>query len=184
MKAVHLGLFLALKFRCLIRNEWQIEREGLKMDKKARKILLLEDDYESMHYLKEILEQDMKWEAVLTAEEGILSRLAVEAFDLIVVDIMIHASSKNQVGQEVKNIAFENVNWKTTGLEFLHRLRRGEYVKQAGKGTPADVPVIVLSAVAKDSGDIQTGQLLAQGYVEKPFRLDDLLSQFRRILQG
>ena len=153
------------------------------MENKSRKILLLEDDYESMHYLKETLEQDLRWEVVLTAGEGILKRLAVESFDLIVVDIMIHAFSKSQSGVEVKNIAFENVNWKTTGLEFLHRLRRGEFAGNPGKGTPADVPVIVLSAVAKDSGEIQTGQLLAQGYVEKPFRLDDLLAQFRRILQ-
>ena len=154
------------------------------MEKKTRRILLLEDDYESMHYLKEALEQDLKWEAVLTAEEGILERLAVESFDLIAVDIMIHAFSKNELGREVKNISFENVSWKTTGLEFLHRLRKGAYVGEAGKGTPPEVPVIVLSAVAKDSGEIQTGQLLAQGYTEKPFRLDDLLSQFRRILPG
>jgi hypothetical protein len=31
---------------------------------------------------------------------------------------------------------------------------------------------------------MQTGSLLAQGYIEKPYRLDDLLAVFQQLLPG
>jgi CheY-like chemotaxis protein len=154
------------------------------MDKKKRKILLFEDDYESMHYLKNFLEGMMSCAVVLTAEESILDRLGTETFDLVMVDTMIHTTNPNQPGPNGANVHFEGVNWKLTGLAFLQHLRQGDYVKQVGTGTSKDVPVIVLSAVAKNSGEMQTGQMLAQGYLEKPFRLDDLITLYQKLLPG
>jgi CheY-like chemotaxis protein len=154
------------------------------MEKKKLKVLLFEDDYESMHHLKEFLESLMNCEVVLTAEETILDRLGEEAFDLLLVDIMIHTTSFNQAGQTVTNVHFDGVNWKMTGMTFLHNLREGRYIKEDGKGTSTDVPVIVLSAVARNSVEMQTGSLLAQGYIEKPYRLDDLLAVFQQLLPG
>ena len=45
------------------------------MPTKPHKVLLFEDDYESMRYLKEYLEEDLGWSVVLTADKDVLGRL-------------------------------------------------------------------------------------------------------------
>jgi CheY-like chemotaxis protein len=71
------------------------------------------------------------------------------------------------------------------GLEFWQRLRRGEFSEPAGGGTSPDVPVIILSAVALSSlaDELDRGIPLAN-FVEKPFRLSELVEQMRRQLKG
>jgi DNA-binding response OmpR family regulator len=97
---------------------------------------------------------------------------------------MIHPTSLDADGQEVQNVHFEGVSWLRTGLEFLQRLRKGEFSKEAGAGTSSDVPVIVLSAVADYSAKDELGKDISiQGYVEKPFRLQELVECIRRVLE-
>ncbi len=147
------------------------------------KVLLFEDDYESMRDLKEHLEEDTGWEVTLSAEAGLLDRLKRERFDLVVVDLMVHPVSPNADGAEVSNVHFEGVNWQQTGLEFLRRLRRGDFTGAEGTGTAPGVPAIMLSAVGDDSIQAELKQdSLVEDYVEKPFRLEEFVRRIRATL--
>jgi CheY-like chemotaxis protein len=148
-----------------------------------KKILLFDDDYESMVVVKQYLERALSLQIELTAERTILERLANERFDLVCVDLMIHPTSLNAADEEVENVHFEGVNWRRTGIEFLRRLRQGEFSEADDPGTSPDVPVLVLSAVANYSISAELGQAMrVQGYVEKPFALEEITEQIRRLL--
>jgi len=155
------------------------------MRRKRKKILLFEEDFESMRYLKEHLEEEMGWDVELTADKSLLERLGHERFDLIVVDLMIRPTSLDADGREVQNVHFDGVNWHKTGLEFLQRLRKGEFSQKSGPGTSSDVPVIVLSAVANYSviNELEEEDIHPNGYLEKPFRLDELIEKIHELLQ-
>jgi CheY-like chemotaxis protein len=154
------------------------------MPTKPHKVLLFEDDYESMRYLKEYLEEDLGWSVVLSADKDVLGRLSTERFDLVAIDLMIQPTSLDAQGHLVENVHFENVPWQRTGLEFLRRLRGGEFGLTGGTGTSPSVPVLVLSAVAGYSVEGKLGKdMLEEAYVEKPFRLDDLVGCMTRLLK-
>ena len=141
----------------------------------SKKILLLDDDYESMYKFKTHLEEEMNWDVELSAEEELLERLGRERFDLIVLDLMIRPRSIDMYGEESQNIHYENVKWDRTGLEFLHRIRKGEYNGEKSQGTPSNVPIIVLSAVVDSAADSEWGKTLQnERYLEKPFNMSDL----------
>jgi CheY-like chemotaxis protein len=155
------------------------------MRRKQKKILLFEEDFESMRDLKEHLEEEMEWDVELTADRSLLERLGHERFDLIVVDLMIRPTSLDAEGREVQNVHFDDVNWHKTGLEFLQRLREGKFSEKSGLGTSPDVPVIVLSAVANYSvtNELEEEDIHPNGYLEKPFRLDELIEKIHELLQ-
>jgi CheY-like chemotaxis protein len=154
------------------------------MPSKPKKVLFFEDDYESLQDLKEYLERYRRWEVELSAQEHIADRLAHERFDLILVDLMIPPEGLDASGQLVQNVHFDGVSWLKTGLEFLRRLRGGEFRGETGYGTPSDVPVIVLSAVANYSVEnALPNQLAVTDYVEKPFLVEDILRRMDRLLQ-
>jgi len=71
-----------------------------------------------------------------------------------------------------------------TGLEFLRRLRRGEFTGEGDAGTSPDVPVLILSAVAGYSVTDELGKAIrVSAYVEKPFRLADLVMRIRTLVK-
>lgn len=153
------------------------------MQRERKSVLLFEEDFESMRDVKEHLEETLGWHVELTAEKALLERLSRERFDLIVVDVMIRPKSLDAEGKEVHNVHFDGVNWRSTGLEFLRRLRNGEY-SGAGLGTSPDVSVLVLTA----AGDHSELEKLAKevqfgGYMEKPFRLQELVERVRTLLK-
>jgi CheY-like chemotaxis protein len=154
------------------------------MRRKRKKILLFEEDFESMRDLKEHLEEEMGWDVELTADRSLLERLGHERFDLIVVDLMIRPTSLDAEGREVQNVHFDGVNWHKTGLEFLRCLRGGEFSEKPGLGTSPDVSAIILSAVASYSVTDELGEdVRLNGYLEKPFRLEELVEKIRELLQ-
>jgi len=154
------------------------------MQGKQIKILLFEDDYESMRHLKEHIEEEFGWQVMLTAESNLLERLGHERFDLLIVDLMVHPTSLDADDQEVQNVRFNGIPWLRTGLEFLRRLRTGEFSREAGVGTSPQVPVIVLSAVADYSVEnALEEEVRIEDYVEKPFRLEEMVEHIRRLLQ-
>jgi len=110
------------------------------MPTKLRRLLLFEDDYESMQDVKEYIEEEIRWEVVLSAQTDVLDRLRHEQFDVVVVDLMIHPTSFDAEGRQVENVHFAGVPWVKTGLEFLRRLRRGEFTGEGDAGTSPDVP--------------------------------------------
>lgn len=155
------------------------------MQGERKRILLFDDDYESMRFLKEFIdEKAIGWDVELTADRRLLERLSHECFDLIVVDLMIRSLSLDAEGEGVENVHFDGVNWQKTGLEFLRRLRKGKFSQEAGMGTPPDVPVIILSAVANYSVTGELGEdVCFNGYFEKPFRLEELFDKMGDLLQ-
>ncbi len=141
-------------------------------------ILFFDDDYGSMAPLKAALEEH-GYAVLLTAAESVLARLATERFDLVIVDVMIHPISPDQDEKGVvTNVQYQDVNWQQTGLEFLHRLRRGDYAGSNGQGTPSDVPAIILSATADPDEPHE-----AQAIFEQPFDLDEVISTLDALLQ-
>jgi CheY-like chemotaxis protein len=148
------------------------------------RLLLLEDDYEMMRDLKEYIEEEMSWEVELTANYKILDRLAHEKFDLLMIDLMIRPTSPDAEGQPVENVHFAGVNWQTTGLEFLRLLRLGKFQCELGVGTSPQVPVLIVSAVAGYSVKNHLGKDVPfDGFVEKPFRLEELRDRLRRLIK-
>ena len=158
-------------------------RSGSEMSDKPRKLLFFEDDYESLRDLKEHLELDRGWEITLTAQASLLQDLAETRYDLVLVDLMIPPESLDAQGNQVKNVHFEGVSWLQTGMEFLKRLRRGDF-STLEQGTPPDVPVIVLSAVAHYSFEnVIPNGVPVPDYVEKPFRLGELVARIEKAMQ-
>jgi CheY-like chemotaxis protein len=160
-----------------------VKGERLIMQTERKRILLFEEDFESMRDVKEHLEETLRWHVELTAEKAILERLSRERFDLIVVDVMIRPKSLDAEGEEVHNVHFDGVNWRGTGIEFLRRLRSGEY-SGAGPGTSPDVPVLVLTA-AGDHSELEelAKEVQFYGYIEKPFRLQELVKRIHTLLK-
>jgi CheY-like chemotaxis protein len=149
------------------------------------RILMFEDDTETTKDLKEYLEETYGYEVVLTAGQGILERLPTERFDLLILDLMIAHRSRGDDGRMVENVRYDGTSHWATGLEFLRRLRAGEYAGAEGISTPRDVPVIAYSAVA--SKPVQQ-QLLHHdygilAYYGKPFRLNMIAQAIADILE-
>jgi CheY-like chemotaxis protein len=147
-----------------------------------KRILLFDDDYESMAPLKLFLEEINGYRVELTARADVPQRLATERFDLLCIDLMIHPVSLDANLEEVKNLHFDGVNWQKTGLVLLERLRRGDFSPTAAS-TPATVPAIVLSAVA----DRTTDELAVTAdrqtvYWEKPFDVEEIQGVIERLL--
>ena len=154
------------------------------MPNAQKRVLMFEDDFESMRDLKEHVEAEYGWYVELTAEHTLLGRLVYECFDLVLVDLMIHSTSFDAHGREVQNVHFPDINWRETGREFLRRLRGGEFSQEASVGTRPEVPVIVLSAVADESVKNEIDEKVPiQAYVEKPFRLEEIVALMRELLQ-
>lgn len=154
------------------------------MPNQRKRILIFDEDYESMVDLKEHLEEE-GYEVALTAQANLPQRLGSERFDLVLVDIMIHSTSPDAEGRTVDNIHFDGTPWHQTGLEFLQALRQGEFSSADNAGTSPDVPIIVLSAVASDSITPELRDRgLAQYYMTKPYRFKDILSRIDALLKG
>ncbi|MBI3167459.1 MAG: response regulator transcription factor [Chloroflexi bacterium] len=152
------------------------------MSTKRKRILLLDDDHESMSGLQFYLEEEMGWEVDLTAEQKLLERLGREKFDLLIVDLMIRPKGITENKKTIQNIHFDNVKWDRTGAEFVRRFRQGAYFGKGG--TSPDVPIIVLSAVADSAADEQWGDIIRNEHpAEKPFRLSDMVALIRSLLQ-
>jgi DNA-binding response OmpR family regulator len=97
---------------------------------------------------------------------------------------MVRPESVDAEGRKVQNVHFDGVSWLRTGLAFLEHLRRGDFVVTPGQGTSPDVPVIVLSAVAHYSVENELPpSSTTTDYVEKPFRVRDLVARIERLMQ-
>jgi CheY-like chemotaxis protein len=153
------------------------------MSTRQKKLLLLDDDYESMESLQLYVQRELGLDIEFSADANLLKRLDQEKFDLLIVDLMIHPRSLNAQNEEVQNIHYDNVKWNRTGLEFIRRFRTGEYTR-TGQGTCTAVPIIVLSAVADSALDGEWGKIIQNEHqMEKPFRLSELSNLIRSLLQ-
>jgi CheY-like chemotaxis protein len=155
------------------------------MEQKAIKVLIIEDDKNTVRALmalKEQIEKNFLCSVLISANISLLNLLKEEHYDLLIVDLMIHSSGKDEKGQEYKNIYFEGVNWKKTGIEFVRQIRQGAFWGESGIGTPPTVPIIVLSAITDVGADSFTG-LEDINYCDKPFRFDDLINRIEKVIK-
>lgn len=153
------------------------------------RILILDDDYASMVPLKQLLETIYHYQVELSAAADTIAKLSATRYDLLCVDTMIHPKSIDGAGNEVENIHFDNINWQLTGLAFIQFLREGKLLSQDAAnrdtGTTADVPIIILSAVAHNSIDeYQVTGYANTIHMEKPFSVEDLIGKIQEMLEG
>ncbi len=115
-----------------------------------RRILVVDDDSDVLDATSALLE--IEGYAVARARNGreALRSLAVEAADLILLDLMMPVMD---------------------GVDFCLALRSGEHGK---------TPVIVISA--DQTAPRKVREMDVQGFLGKPFDVDALLREIRRIL--
>jgi DNA-binding response OmpR family regulator len=121
-------------------------------DKELKYILVVEDDDAIRAMLEDLLRDHAYLVAVATDGAEALTLMSERLPDLVVLDLMMGPGM--------------------SGWEFLQT--RGE------RKVFTDVPVLVLSA-SGPSGLTEAGELGAPVYLAKPFNIDDLLSEVRRL---
>jgi CheY-like chemotaxis protein len=115
---------------------------------------------------------------VIGAHKGVIQRSRRQLFDLVLLDLMIHHKSCDYESEEEKtNIQFSGVHWTQTGVEFLRRIRKGEYQSY---GFNKNIPVIVVTAVSDYPARDETETLGITDYFEKPVTLDQLEKSINR----
>ncbi len=133
-------------------------------------IFYFDDDPEEMVDHVKILRKN--YNVDIGAHRDLVEKQRNKSVDLVIVDLMIHLESFDlETGREVENINYPHVSWTRTGLEFLRRLRDGEY---EWYGFPDDVPVIVASAVIDYPAEELTKKMGISCFLEKPFRISEL----------
>ena len=119
------------------------------------RILLVEDDPDSLELLAHILE-GASYEVVrVSSGFQALAKVPESHFDLVLLDVMLPG---------------------VDGFEVCHRLRHDPATE--------DIPVVLFSAKSRDE-DVETGMRAgASGYLRKPISRADLLAAVRRQLEG
>ena len=142
------------------------------MTERERRILYIEEDLDSLSDCFEMLRE--KYRLEVGADWDLIKQPREEPFDLLILDIMIHTDSRDSENKIVESIRFPGVKWRQTGLEFLRRLRKGDYTSF---GLPPDTPVVVASAVVDHLVKEEIINDLGvdrEAYLEKPFTMDAL----------
>lgn len=145
-------------------------------ERPQRRVLMLEDNDTTMRSTADYLAWKLGCRIDLRADAALLEDLKTTRYDLILLDFMIHTEKPGEDG-ETANMRFDGVPWDGTGLEFLRRLRRGEFSAPDGgpEGTPATVPVIILSAKLRSAVERDLKDELAlSGWFGKPCDFDQL----------
>ena len=124
-------------------------------DSAARRILMVEDEEDIAFLIRFLLERHG-----FVVEHAADGRQALECFqknppDLALMDIMLPYHD---------------------GLELIERLRA-----QAGWEA---IPVLMLTAKAREVDVVRALELGADDYVTKPFQPEELLARIRRLLRG
>jgi len=120
-----------------------------------KKVLIVDDDPEIVELIAEVLSRDGRFE-IKTASSGYEAGISTQQFrpDLILLDYMLPDVNGNVVCQTIrKNPEFENIR------------------------------IIIVSGVVKQD---EIGQLLksgAEGFIKKPFDVDELTDKIATALQ-
>ena len=125
------------------------------LDSGKRKVLIVDDDAEIVELISEVLTRDGRFE-VKTASSGYEAGIATQQFrpDLILLDYMLPDVNGNVVCQTIrKNPEFEGIK------------------------------VIIVSGVIRQDEIDQLLKSGAQGFVKKPFTIDELTGKIGAVLQ-
>jgi CheY-like chemotaxis protein len=134
-----------------------------------KRIFYFEDEPELLRAYFEVLRE--KYEVIVGASKELVEQSRRQPVDLVIVDLMIHKFTFDEEGNEVQNIHYADVNWQRTGVEFLRRVRVGDY---EDFGFSAAVPAIVATAKVDNPIRDEVEALGVKAYLEKPFSVDEL----------
>ncbi|WP_420628351.1 response regulator [Candidatus Leptofilum sp.] len=121
----------------------------------AKQILVVDDHFEMLEFLRSMLElsnQDCEVLAVPSAEEGLLE-LRRSQFDLLITDVRLPGMS---------------------GFDLVRRL----------KALGRDVPVIMITAYSSSQGKKEANELGVYRYFQKPLDTDSVLTAVHTALHG
>ncbi len=119
------------------------------------RILVVDDDEHIQKSLSQYLEmEDFEVEVASSGQEA-LERAALQAFDLVLLDIMMP---------------------EMDGFEVVESLRAQEATSR--------VPIILLTARGQDTDVLKGYHLGVSSYLTKPFNLDELVETIREVLEA
>jgi two-component system response regulator CpxR len=121
----------------------------------AGRILILDDDVRLAGILVELLTEENFQAAHAPNRATALAYLALRAFDLVILDLIMPPGKT-----------------KMDGFEFLGRLRED-----------GSVPVLILTALGDEEDRILALELGADDYLVKPFSVRELAARLRAILR-
>jgi CheY-like chemotaxis protein len=137
-------------------------------------LLFIEDDLPGIADFLDVLSE--RFEVIYGAANGIVFQQRSEPYRILILDLMINTETGSALDDNEamlrRNIQFEGVDWTETGLEFLRRLRAGQFLDY---GMPADIPVIVATARVDDATHRFARAKQVSSWLEKPFSIDELL---------
>ncbi len=146
---------------------------------KKKTIFYFDDDVDCTQDLINVLNESEEYDVIRASHWPVIKVQREIPFDLVIIDLMIHHISLDEKGQEVENISYEDIPWQRTGVEFLKRVRNGEYVRF---GFSEDVPVIIASAVVDHEAKKDTQNLTILSYIEKPFTIEDIQQSIQEVI--
>lgn len=120
-----------------------------------KKILVVDDHFEMLEFLRSMLElsnQDFEVLAVPSAEEGLMELRRVH-FDLVITDVRL------------------------PGMSGFDLVRRTKSIK-------SDIPVIMITAYSSAQGQQEAAELGVLRYFPKPLDTDEMLSAVHQALYG
>jgi DNA-binding response OmpR family regulator len=120
------------------------------------KILVVEDESELANIIAEHLRSEGHLVALESNGSKALERAGLEAFDLLILDLMLPGLD---------------------GLEVARRLRR------SSGATTATVPILMLTARAEETDRVLGFEVGADDYIVKPFSLREFLARVRAMLR-
>ncbi len=149
------------------------------MEVEKKRIFYFEDDPQSLRDYYNVLNQ--KYEVQIGAHRSQVEQERPCPVDLIIVDLMIHREGPDLDDNWAPNLGWPEINWQQTGVEFIRRLRAGEY---EAYGLLRSVPIIVATASVDYTIRDRITEMGVSAYMEKPFSLRDLERVVDAVLMG
>lgn len=113
-----------------------------------------------------------KYNVEIGASIELVEKQDREPIDLVIVDLMIHSEGLNPEKDRVKqNIHYDGIPWKKVGVEFLRRIKAGDYTSC---GFFKHTPIIVATGTGDFSTKVEVEKIGVSDYLEKPFTIDML----------
>ena len=131
-----------------------VEERIRKLSDTRTKILIVDDELDTLLPLKRALEMDDF--NVIDAQDGVeaLEKVRSEIPDLVLLDLMLP---------------------KINGFEVCQRLKHDE--------ATSSIPIIMLTAKGETSDKVEGIEIGADDYVTKPFNLDELKARIKAVLR-
>jgi DNA-binding NarL/FixJ family response regulator len=150
---------------------------------KKTRIYYFEDDLEGLEEVVNALKDKEDYDVIYSAKFEDVAGDEVkgrENFDIVIIDIMIHSQLiEDDLEGVPENVTFEGIPWTRTGVEFLRRIRLGQY-KQFG--FPKDIKCIIATAAVDKNMVKELYNLGINKMLEKPFTIETMETAISELL--